>query len=351
MVPWRQSASLMLHANKQIKINNGKSLFDYSTLFLKRSPKMRFAPNASTFPGGKLDPCDLSLEWPEYLSSLSNIDRFSKQKADIYKDIDHPYPGLVFRLCAIRETFEETGLLLAKTRTSSNSQYSTIFNLSDNIMHEWRDKIRNDASQFIAMCKEIQVEPDVHSLYEWNQFLAAAIAKVRFDTIFYTAILPQTYSCSIAADDDETVCADWLEPDIVLNGYRQGSITLLPPQIIEICRLANFRKLSKLHEFLIKRENDPKYRTERILAVCYKIPEAMLLVLPGDEHYPSDASFTTPVISSNQTLKDFDSEMQNRLVMMYKGDNRKWQVHYRNNNESKENHLYVQPLADGWEKL
>jgi 8-oxo-dGTP pyrophosphatase MutT (NUDIX family) len=74
-----------------------------------------------SYPGGKLDSCDLSMEWPEYLSSI-NIDRFSKKTADIYKDIDHPYPGLVFRLCAIRETFEETGLLLAKSRTSSNSQ-------------------------------------------------------------------------------------------------------------------------------------------------------------------------------------------------------------------------------------
>lgn len=75
----------------------------------------------SSFPGGKLDPYDLSLEWPKYLSSTINIERFSKKIADIYKDIDHPYPGLVFRLCAIRETFEETGLLLAKPRTSLNS--------------------------------------------------------------------------------------------------------------------------------------------------------------------------------------------------------------------------------------
>jgi 8-oxo-dGTP pyrophosphatase MutT (NUDIX family) len=75
-----------------------------------------------SFPGGKLDPCDLSLDWPKYLSSTINIDRFTKKAADIYNDIDHPYPGLAFRLCAIRETFEETGLLLVKPRTPSNSQ-------------------------------------------------------------------------------------------------------------------------------------------------------------------------------------------------------------------------------------
>ena len=75
-----------------------------------------------SYPGGKLDPCDLSMEWPKYLSSMTKIDRFSRKTAQIYNDIDHPYPGLVFRLCAIRETFEETGLLLAKSHTSPQSQ-------------------------------------------------------------------------------------------------------------------------------------------------------------------------------------------------------------------------------------
>jgi nucleoside diphosphate-linked moiety X motif protein 19 len=87
-------------------------------------------------------------------------------------------------------------------------RYSTIQNLSNKIINQWRDKIRHDASQFIIMCKEIQIQPDVDSLFEWTQYLAAAIAKVRFDTIFYIAALPNTYSCLIANDDHETVSAE-----------------------------------------------------------------------------------------------------------------------------------------------
>lgn len=58
------------------------------------------------------------------------------------------------------------------------------------------------------MCQEMQVQPDVHALLEWNQYLAAAIAKVRFDTIFYTAALPDLPVCSISEDDHETVSAE-----------------------------------------------------------------------------------------------------------------------------------------------
>ena len=70
--------------------------------------------------------------------------------------------------------------------------------------------------------------------------------------------------------------------------------------------LLTFRKLSDMIEYLTKCTNDPDHRIERTLTICYKIPEAMLLVVAGDDHYPSDASFATPVLTSNQTLKDFD---------------------------------------------
>jgi hypothetical protein len=47
MVPWRQSAALIMLGKNQANMTNGRSLFDYSMLLLKRSPKMRFAPDVS----------------------------------------------------------------------------------------------------------------------------------------------------------------------------------------------------------------------------------------------------------------------------------------------------------------
>lgn len=332
MVPWRQSASLILLGKKQANLSNGKSLFDYSTLLLKRSPKMRFAPDISAFPGGKLDPYDLSPEWPKYLSSLMNIDRFSQKNADIYKDIDHPYPGLAFRLCAIRETFEETGLLLAKS--SSNSSYATITNLSKTDADQWREKIRQDASQFLVMCQQLRIQPDIHSLFEWAQYLAAAIAKVRFDTIFYVTPLSTIYPCTIADDDHETVSAEWLEPDTAMKAYEDSSLNFLPPQILELSRMTRFQKFDELVEYLSKRDKNVDHHTHQLLCICYKIPEALVLVMPGDDHYPLDASFTTPIISLNKTLKDFDSENQNRLIMLNKGDQRKWKIYRKTEGEN-----------------
>jgi len=114
-----------------------------------------------------------------------------------------------------------------------------------------------------------------------------------------------------------------------MNGYQNSSLNFLPPQILELSRLARFQQLDKLVEYLSNCDKNVDHHTDRLLGICYKIPEAMILVMPGDDHYPSDASFTTPIISLNKTLKDFDSKNQNRLVMLNKGDQRKWKIYYK----------------------
>jgi hypothetical protein len=134
-----------------------------------------------------------------------------------------------------------------------------------------------------------------------------------------------------------------------MNGYYQNSINLFPPQIYELCRLANFQKLSNFIEYLTKCQNDPEHRIKRMLGIVYKIPEAIIIVWHGDDYYPSDASFTSPVVSSNKTLKDFDSKNQNRLIMMNKKDHRIWEVHYKNENEK--SNFYIKPLTNRWSKL
>ena len=58
------------------------------------------------------------------------------------------------------------------------------------------------------MCQQLRLQPDIHSLFEWAQYLAAAIAKIRFDTIFYIAPLSTIYPCSIDEDYNESFSAE-----------------------------------------------------------------------------------------------------------------------------------------------
>ena len=65
---------------------------------------------------------------------------------------------IAFRIGAIRETFEEAGILLYKSVGESNPD------LSADALFEWREKVCANPSEFLNMCQKFNVCPDVWSL-------------------------------------------------------------------------------------------------------------------------------------------------------------------------------------------
>ena len=57
---------------------------------------------------------------------------------------------VAFRICAIRETFEEAGILLLKSLKDTCQGY-----LPDDNIQKWRKEVHTDASKFITMCRYI----------------------------------------------------------------------------------------------------------------------------------------------------------------------------------------------------
>ena len=108
-----------------------RGYFDYQTLMLKRSSRSKFMPNAYVFPGGVLAESDCSVAWVELFQSqgyseddleelvLSHVDRpLLMSKADVSEGVAR---DLALRLTAIRETFEESGVLLFRDGDKSGA--------------------------------------------------------------------------------------------------------------------------------------------------------------------------------------------------------------------------------------
>lgn len=82
------------------------------------------------------------------------------------------------RITAIRETFEEVGLLLCKPRTGECDQiYSHVEESFDR--KNWQKKVHNDSTKFLDLCKELEVIPDLWSLHEWAAWETPATFKKR----------------------------------------------------------------------------------------------------------------------------------------------------------------------------
>jgi nucleoside diphosphate-linked moiety X motif 19, mitochondrial len=190
---------------------------------LKRANKMKVAPSFNVFPGGKYDePVDGSRKWLEVFglnednSSDSIKNRFFKlfgpntigKNYLFAKDKQALSAEITYRLCAIRETFEETGLLFAKKKNKLSDcdgiDTSNIHYLELNQQKKWLHRVKNNANEFINLFLELELEPDLFGLYEWSNWITPIHEKRRFNTLFFTCFLNETPSTdTIIIDKDE----------------------------------------------------------------------------------------------------------------------------------------------------
>ncbi|KAF6731115.1 Nucleoside diphosphate-linked moiety X motif 19, mitochondrial [Oryzias melastigma] len=285
------------------------SRFDYDVLLLKRSAKSGFMPNAYVFPGGALDSSDFSSDWLDVFKSFSNSPNFglreSKQPVETRPAIfatdrlklGSPIPGEVaLRICALRETFEESGVLLVVPKTEvislENAYYSKPYKappFSVSELSQWRTLVNQNPTNFIRMCRELEVLPNIWALHEWGNWLTP-VARYgrRFDTAFFLCCLQETPHT--IQDEKEIVHFQWSTPSEILQSYQQRQMWIAPPQFYELSRMCCLPRLDDLHSFAYQRAIEG---CEQWLPVTLLENEHYISLLPGDKQYPPDTSGQT----------------------------------------------------------
>lgn len=186
---------------------------------LERPDRAHFAPLAQVFPGGSVDPDDLDPEWERTLAG-----------ADPARD---PREGLGFRIAAIRETFEECGVLLACGATGSQLASEARAELAS----RWDSWRRQGALGFRALLAEVGAVPAVSQLVFCAHWITPLGLHHRFDARFFLARAPEQQE-PITDPLGEHLSWRWATPDQVLDGGRRGEFQLLPPTRAVLGRLA-----------------------------------------------------------------------------------------------------------------
>ncbi|RXG53108.1 Nucleoside diphosphate-linked moiety X motif 19 [Armadillidium vulgare] len=278
-VYWREAASLILVGRShlisrplqhQMKAKPNIEQ-DYNILTLQRSSKSSFMPDAVVFPGGAFEKADHDPKWINLfenngypLDELTKLLRFDGPKIDFYSNRKEGniLPELAFRICALRETFEESGLLLAI--------------------------------------------PSVFNLFDWSVWLTPTYyggLKRRFNTIFYTAFTDSQIPFS-EHDEKEIQKLKIDGINNILKLYFEDKILLMPPQIYEFSRFVKFTKFQDFHKFC-KEKSSEGLRT--MLPVSLKCADGDLHLLPGDELYPKVPNYyKDPELKVDQTLEQLN---------------------------------------------
>nr|XP_026693998.1 nucleoside diphosphate-linked moiety X motif 19-like isoform X3 [Ciona intestinalis] len=245
---------------------------------LKRSSKASFFPNAYVFPGGNIDKADSSFRWFSVFHLLTRnveslgqnfiVHQHDEMRSPMFKNgknnVNSGLPNEIsLRISAIRETFEETGILIAhSTHENSmsplpeNNWYCSVIEWDHAEVEIWRSKVREDANEFLNLCIQNKYVPDIWALHEWSNWLTPTFMpkknSKRYDTVFYKACLksPPSYT---KQDNSEVICLNWESPSTTLLSYHNQKIILAPPQVYELGRLLNFKQHQVLARFTSKR--------------------------------------------------------------------------------------------------
>lgn len=231
---------------------------------------------------------DFSSEWLELIGHQGVSLKPSMSNSTFYTSFTgltaNSLPAYIgFRICAIRETFEESGVLLVKpltqdkngVRQSSQDEH----NINANKLNAWRKVIQKDASLFLQFCKDIQCVPDIWSLYEWSNWITPANNLRRYNTIFYLAFLDD--EPEICHDGEEVTNSLWMHPDKVMLLRKEYKIA--PPQFVEMSRLCRWTNIQDLKTF-VEKSLEGIQEWEPVVVTC-KNKENTIYFFPGDTLY------------------------------------------------------------------
>lgn len=233
------------------------------TFMLCRHGQSGFMGGAHVFPGGKIDEADAAPDWN------ARVDRPIEDLAALLGEAETDGPAaLGLWVGAIRETFEEAGVLLASTATPRD-------------LSEQRNRLEAGAS-FQSVAEALDLSIQVDALTPYARWVTPKMESKRYDTRFFIATLPEGQVAT--HDGTETTSAVWLQPGAVLDGMHAGRIKLAPPTVRTLQWLADFDATEAVVRAALSRK-PPLVRPEIVSG-----SEGWFLALPGDPKHPEDVA-------------------------------------------------------------
>lgn len=221
----------------------------FEILLLKRPATARFAAGAYVFPGGKIDRADSDPGFEPRMPSTSG-------------DAE---PAAV--LAALRELFEETGLLLADRRPEAD------------VERRLRSELLDDALTFGEAARRHDLAFTTTHLCYFARWITPRRFSRRYDTRFFLAELPEErtgFRPELTPEIDDFL---WVTPQSAVEMFRFGRLPMLFPTRVTLQALAEFERLRDVFERFDSGIVEPV--TPRLLIRDKSIRP----VLPGDPEY------------------------------------------------------------------
>ncbi|MXZ37750.1 MAG: NUDIX hydrolase [Holophagales bacterium] len=239
----------------------------------RRHIQSDFVGGAYVFPGGRVDPEDRVDE--------SLCHGLTDHEASARLALEEG--GLTFYVAAIRECFEEAGVLMAYDRDGQ------ILDFSDRAVEEHFERLRAELNAGerslldIAAAERLTLATDRISY--WAHWITPEGQPRRYDTRFFVTRAPQNQTA--AHDDHELTSSAWVTAGEALERGRRKEWMIIFPTIRNLQKLSRFESADAAIAAVDAQESFPVMQPRVLMG---RTPdESARPVLPGDEGYEEAA--------------------------------------------------------------
>jgi 8-oxo-dGTP pyrophosphatase MutT (NUDIX family) len=189
------------------------------TYLLRRSQKSGFMAGNYVFPGGLVDPLDRETEFWSGHADLAPVELAGRMGRGLGAE-----ETLAYAVAAVRETFEEAGALFAGSRQAVDGELEKLCALRGGrrLSRGWLKDLLASGNWRL----------ELKALAPWAHWITPLLMPKRFDTRFFTAVLPGGQECR--PDEHETMEGIWLNPREALIRNHGGSVPLSPPTVVTL---------------------------------------------------------------------------------------------------------------------
>jgi 8-oxo-dGTP pyrophosphatase MutT (NUDIX family) len=201
-------------ASTILLVRDSKTHSGFEVFMVVRHHQIDFASGALVFPGGKIDPGD----------------RLVRDRCPNTEDLSDEV--LALQVGAIREVFEECGVLLA--RAPETNQLISGERLEG--LEPYRDRLNANEITMAMFLEQEDLYLACDLLVPFSHWTTPTMMPKRFDTWFYIVEAPADHTA--IHDGHESVDSVWISPNDALEGGANGKYTIIFPTRLNIEMLA-----------------------------------------------------------------------------------------------------------------
>lgn len=191
-------------------------------LLLKRHRAAGFVPGAYVFPGGRVDEADSDSELVEMLGP-----------------VPRGAPP-AYWLAVVREVFEETGVLLARSFDGAACADAS----ADPALAHWRSALLDGDAALLDVMRAEDLRPDISRMVYCSHWITPVAEPKRYDTRFFLAELPE--GCGATIDEREMSHAVWLTADEAIAQFQRGELPMVFPTVKTIELLQSYASVDRM---------------------------------------------------------------------------------------------------------